>query len=182
MAKFTGVNTCFYKVDYQSNASIKNALSNAFSMEMLYMSNSTNNNNPFSAMEGGGTGFEQQNGGQIQFWIRLGSAYVTVNTGQIITPGAYYHVVAVYDKAAGKVLVYVNGSKAVETVVSGNFAFPSNVGAHWFGIGGDAQSSGGGLITGLPLNGEVGIARIYGKALSRDEVYLLYNDRLQNEE
>ena len=149
---------------------MKNAFSNAFSWEVYYMNSSTGGN-PMSSQESGGVGFEQ-NGSTLQLWIHIGGSYKTINT-ITINSGQYYHIVATYDKTAGKVKIYADGSIVNETAVSGNFGFPAT-GAQWIGIGADANASGGQF----PLGGEVAIARMYGKVLSRDEVALLYADRI----
>ena len=53
----------------------------------------------------------------------------------------------------------------------GTMAFPGNENAHWIAIGGDAST---GNFAQYSLQGTVSRARIYAKALSRDEARLLY--------
>jgi predicted phosphodiesterase len=175
-AKFSGSSAYFYKVDYKNNQTIKNAFSNEYSMEVMYMTNSTNNSCPFSATETGGTGIEQADS-RIKFWIRLGSAYTTVSSLATITPGKYYHIVCTYSKAKGKVYIYVNGERSASLNVSGDFAFPSDTNTHWICIGGDVYGASG---ASDPLNGEIMTARIYDKAITRDEAYVLYQKEIEN--
>ena len=175
-AKFTDSRDCYYKIDYQNNQKIKDAFSNAFSLELYYRCDNTGKTvAPLSTQESGGAGFEQTSGNVLQFWIHLGGSYKTINTPLIITAGKYYHLVATYDKAAGKVEIYADGTKIIEQNVSGNFGFPPSA-AQWIGIGGDAHTS---AQAQSPLRGEIAIVRMYDKAVSRDEVALLYIDRIK---
>ena len=93
--------------------------------------------------------------------------------------GEYYHVVAVYDKDAAKVRMFVNGAPAGEMAASGAFGFPSATAAQWFAIGGDASKS---TTAQYALDGEVCVARMYDHALSRDEAYRLYEKAEQSKQ
>jgi hypothetical protein len=171
-AKFTGNNNCYYKVDYQNNQTIKNAFTNGFTFEMLYKVNNTSSTmSPVSAQESGGAGIEQSSA--IEFWVHLGGNYKTLKATTAPVAGKYCHLTAVYDKDAGKLKMYVAGNPAGEMNVSGDFAFPSNANAQWIGIGGDAFAS---TTTQSPLNGEIVVARMYNKAVTRDEVYWMYKE------
>lgn len=172
VAKFPGSSSCFYKFDYKNNNNVKNAFSNGFTFETLYMTNTTGNVCPMSAQESGGAGIEQASGGQIQFYVRIGGSYQIIKGSVNVETGKYYHVLASYDKASGKARLYVNGSSAGELSVSGNFGFPSES-AQWIAIGGDAS---GGANAQYSLNGEVVLARMYNTAVTRDEVYWLYEE------
>ncbi len=173
VAKFIGSNTSFYKVDYKNNQTIKSAFSNGFTFETLYKTNNTGNVAPMSAQEGGGAGIEQASGGQLQFYVNIGGSYKIVKSSVTVKAGQFYHVVAIYDKSGGKILMYVDGNLAGEEAVSGSFTFPGIDAAHWIGIGGDANPSGNAQFS---LNGEVAVARMYNKAVTRDEVFWMYND------
>ncbi len=172
-ATFAGNGQSFYRVDYAQSTSIKNAFSNGFSFELLYKTNNTNNVCPLSAQESGGAGIEQANGGLIQFYCHVGGGYKVLKSSVTAKTGTYYHVVATYDKAAERICIYINGRPAGEMAAKGDFAFPSDVSARWIGIGGDAH---GGNTAQFSLNGDIVVARMYGKAVSRDEAYLLYHD------
>ena len=93
--------------------------------------------------------------------------------------GEYYNVVAVYDKDAAKVRMFVNGAPAGEMAASGAFGFPSATAAQWFAIGGDASKS---TTAQYALDGEVCVARMYDHALSRDEAYRLYEKAEQSKQ
>lgn len=172
-ASFAGSNSSFYRVDYAEDEAIKNAFSNGFTFEVFYKTNNTSNVCPMSAQESGGAGIEQASGGQIQFYCHVGGSYKTLKSSVTVETGKFYHVVAVYDKAAAKTRIYVNGSPAGEMNASGNFGFPSKTDAHWIAIGGDANPSGNAQFA---LNGDVMVARMYGKAVDRDEVYWMYKE------
>lgn len=179
-ASFAGSNTSFYRVDYANDAEIKNAFSNGFSFELLYKTNNTSNVCPLSGQESGGAGIEQASGGLIQFYCHVGGGYKVLKSSVTAEAGKFYHVVAVYDKAAAKTRIYVNGSPAGEMDASGSFGFPGKTDAQWIGIGGDANPSGNAQFA---LNGDVMVARMYGKAVDRDEVYWMYKelkDRKEN--
>lgn len=172
-AKFPGSTSSFYRINYTSDSDIGNALKNGFTFEVLYKTNNTNNVCPMSAQESGGAGIEQASGGQIQFWAHINGGYQKVLGSVSAVSGSYYHVIAIYNKTAGKIALYVNGALAGETSVSGNLALPSNTAAHWICVGGDAST---GANSQYALNGEVIVARMYGKAVSRDEVYWMNKD------
>ena len=128
---------------------------------------------PLSAQENGGTGIEQASGGLITFFAHIGGGYKELKSAASVTPGKFYHVVAVYDKAAGETRIYVNGSPSGVRQVKGDFGFPGNEKAQWIGIGGDANGNG---YAQFPLDGEVMVARMYNKPVSRDEVYWMYKE------
>lgn len=174
-AAFDGSSYNFYKINYLNDADIKNAFANGFSMEVMYKTNNTNDICPLSGQESGGAGIEQATGGQLQFYCRLGGGYKTLNSSVTVETGKWYHVIATYDKQAGKLRMFVNGSPAGELEVSGDFGFPVEA-AQWIAVGGDAST---GDYAQYRLNGEVCVARMYGKAVSRDEAYLIYQDILK---
>ena len=175
-AQFNGSGKCYYKIDYSQNEKLKKAFQNGYTLELLYKPNSTGNMCPFSAQESGGTGIEQASGGGISFFAHIGGGYKEVKSAMTATPGKYYHVVAVYDKNAEKTRIYVNGSPAGERNAEGSFKFPNDIKAQWIGIGGDANGKGTAQFS---LNGEVMIARIYSKPVSRDEVYWMHREATQ---
>ena len=171
-AKFTGNSSCFYKVDYKNNAKIKEAFSNGFTFETVYMTNNTGNVCPMSAQESGGAGIEQASGGQLQFFVRIAGSWVTIKSSVTVKTGKYYHVVASYDKSKKKTYIYVDGVPAGELDAIGDFSFPVEA-AQWIAIGGDAST---GTTSQFSLNGEVVVSRMYNKAVTRDEVYWMHKD------
>lgn len=172
-AAFSGSAGCFYRVDYADDEAIRSAFSDGFSYELLYRPGNTANACPLSAQESGGAGIEQASGGQIQFYCHVGGGYKVLKSGVTAEPGRYYHVVAVYDRGAARTRLYVNGIPAGEMAAEGDFGFPADTAARWIGIGGDCNGSGNAQFA---LKGEVAVARMYGKALTRDEVFLLHQD------
>lgn len=172
-ARFNGSSNEFYRVDYANDDAIKNALTNGFSLEVLYSTNNTNNVCPLSAQEGGGAGIEQASGGQLQFYCHVGGGYKVLKSNVTVETGKFYHVVVTYDSEEAKTRMYVDGNFAGELDAEGSFGFPSDAAAHWFGIGGDANPRGTAQFS---LNGEIAIARMYSHAVDRDEVYWLYKD------
>ncbi|MDR1335288.1 MAG: metallophosphoesterase [Tannerella sp.] len=172
-ASFTIDKTSYFKMDYQNNQVVKDAFVNAFSFETLYMANSTSATlAPLSAQHTGGAGIAARSG-VIEFWIYLNGAYVTVGSGLTMELGRYYHVVTTYDKNTEKAIIYVDGNKVGELPAVGSFGFPALTNAQWIGIGADASTSAN---ADFSLNGDVVIARMYGKALSHDEVSALYKN------
>ncbi len=170
-AHFNGSSDEFYRVDYADDAAIKNALTNGFSLEVLYSTNNTNNVCPLSAQEGGGAGIEQASGGQLQFYCHVGGGYKVLKSNVAVETGKFYHVVVTYDRKEAKTRMYVDGNFAGELEAEGSFGFPSDSAAHWFGIGGDAHPRGTAQFS---LNGDIAIARMYSHAVDRDEVYWLH--------
>lgn len=172
-ASFAGSSSSFYRINYNNNEKIKNAMKNGFSLEVSYKPSNTDNVCPLSAQEGGGCGIEQASGGLIQFYCYVGGGYKVLKSSVTAEAGKAYHVVAIYDKAAEKTRMYINGSPAGEMDAKGDFGFPSNTDAQWFGIGGDAHQ---GTSCQYALEGEISVARMYTGVLTRDEAYLLYED------
>lgn len=170
-ASFPGSGSCFYRVDYARDEAIKNAFTNGFTFETFYRPDEVSGC-PMSAQEGGGAGLEHS-GSTLLFYCYVGGGYKTVSSSMAIEAGKYYHVVATYDKQEGKLRMYVNGCPVGETEVSGAFGFPGSTSAQWIAIGGDAN---GGENAQFPLDGDVMVARMYGKAVDRDEVYWMYKD------
>ncbi|MDL2223971.1 metallophosphoesterase [Bacteroidales bacterium OttesenSCG-928-M06] len=172
-AKFKGIKTSFYKVDYANNQSIKDAIEKGFALETVYMTNDLKNTAPLSGKEWEGLGIEQEVGGQIEFWAYLDDKYKKAKSSVFVEPGKYYHVVAMYDSNSAKMSIYVNGKKAGETEAPGHLLIPKQLDSRWFCIGGDTHPTG---IIQHSLDGEVVIARMYSRTLSDDEVFLLYKN------
>lgn len=170
---FCGNTQCFYRINYNDNENIKNALKNGFSLETYYMPSTSGNVCPLSAQQNGGCGIEQASSGEILFYCYVGGGYKTVKSGVKARPHQFYHVVAIYDKEAQKVRLFVDGKKAGELDAKGDFGFPDSESAHWFGIGGDAYISN---YAQYSLEGYVPIARMYSHIITADEADALYNE------
>jgi hypothetical protein len=174
-AQFTLNTSTYYRIDYAENTDIKNAFTTAYSLEAFFMNNdnATVTRTPLSSETTNGTGIEIVSR-QIMLYVRIGSAWVTVASGVYMEANTYYHAVGTYSKATGKIAIYVNGEKKDEKDVVGNFTLPV-VANQWICIGGDPTTAATNICR-WPLNGEVSIARMYGKALSAKEISLLYKD------
>lgn len=108
----------YYKVDYQNNDEMKEALVNGFSMELFYRPSSVSGTyGPFCSTENGGVGLEQSGDG-ISFWCYIGG-YKSVECSGVLAKDQWSHVVAVYDKDNGKITLYVNGKPGASEDVSG---------------------------------------------------------------
>ena len=82
-------------------------------------------------------------------------------------------MVAVYDKDKAQTRIYIDGEPAGEMAAEGSYDFPPKKEAWWIAVGGDAHTSENAQYN---LSGDVVIARMYGKALNRDEAFLLFKD------
>ena len=177
--------TGYYKVDFENNEAIRSALADGHTLEMLVMGEYEGaiqdvEAKPFSAMQGGGTGFlickTNTSGRQNEFTFlpnvteTTSSTWRWTNSGIVPQPKTYYHVVGVWNKEESKAYIYVNGELCNTVDAPGEFRF-ANAGCNWFCIGGDADPSGGGQ----GWTGDVAIARAYDKALSQEEAIALWN-------
>ncbi|MDR2423595.1 MAG: LamG domain-containing protein [Prevotellaceae bacterium] len=123
-----------------------------------------------------------------------GQATKQVYAGAPTTVGRFYHIVGAYSFVSKKMTLYVDGVKAGETVLScGNNirtaapTKPEEALAQFLVIGGSPRAcdpfNNGGVKINTPANnaaeqlfdGEIAIARVYGKTLTQEEVTVLYN-------
>jgi hypothetical protein len=124
-----------------------------------------------------------------------GSICQAVDETQFVEYGKYYHAIATYkyDEAIkqGTLILYVNGVRVADTKTQVNWnikmAAPNHTDAlaQWFAIGGDSRKSD--IVKGNHFNdnyenwservwtGEIVVARIYGHALTQDEVTAVTN-------
>lgn len=175
MPHFQGSSQCYYRVNYAGNAAMKEAFQKAFTLETVYSPDNLSNMCVMSGQENGFAGIEQASGGQICFFAFVGGGYKVLKSNITAEVGETYHVVAVYDGAENVTRIFINGKPAGEMEAQGTLSFPGDEDAHWIAVGGDASP---GNYAQYSLEGTISRARIYGKALSRDEAYLLY---LENE-
>jgi len=180
----TKLDTGYYVVEYDDNAAFKSKFEDGYTMELLfrrYDDPLKRQVKPFAATQAGGA--------SICFWADDSNQIVMetgLDTGNNkntwkqcktkVTPqkDVYYHVVAVWDKAAGMQSVYVDGELKATNAAAGDFYhmfITAGVGKRWFGIGADPSDKNQGEIT---FKGEVVIARIYGDPLSADQAYALW--------
>ena len=176
--------TGYYKVNYEENEAVRSALADGHTLEMLVMANYEGaiedvEAKPFSAMQGGGTGFlickTTTEGRQNEFTFLPNvtesdkSTWRWVNSGKVPEAQKFYHVVGVWNKEEATASIYVNGILCKTVDAPGNFRF-AQTGCNWFCIGGDADPNGGGQA----WNGDVVIARAYDKPLVATEVIALW--------
>ena len=177
--------TGYYKVDFESNEAIRSALADGHTLEMVVMGDYEGaiedvEAKPFSAMQGGGTGFlickTNADGRQNEFTFLPNvtttgnSTWRWTNSGVVPQAKTYYHVIGVWNKEESRAYIYVNGELRNTVDASGDFRF-ANAGCNWFCIGGDADPNGGGQ----GWTGDVAIARAYDKALTPEEAVALWN-------
>lgn len=174
-ASFSGDDYCYYGIDYQNNQKVKDAFINGFAFEVVYSTNNTANVCPMSSQQSGGCGIEQGSDGLIQFYLNLSTGRILLKSNVKAIPGRYYHVVATYDKKLHMVDLYIDGKLRATANTTGDFVFSESQTAQWIGIGGDSSPAGIDDYAQYPLNGNIMLARMYGKYLTRDEVYLLHS-------
>lgn len=170
----------YYRIDYTSNTSFRNALSDGHTMEVVFRMDVAPNGKeikPFSSMQSGGTGFlitDSSKGMDITFLPNVSadgkSSWKWAQSGIVPEVGRYYHVIGVWDKQEGVASIYVDGVKRGEAPAQGELNFPSS-GNTWFCIGGDPSGS----AAEAGFNGDVVLARIYDSPLTADQVDILYS-------
>ena len=174
----------YYKIDYSSGRTIKDALSDGHTLEVQFMLSEQNNAEGevkmFSSMQDGGTGFllsSLSKGRDITFLPNVSkdgaSNWCWAQSGVVPEVGKYYHVVGVWDKTAGKARVYINGELKKEVDAEGEFVFPSQRTAQWFCIGGDSST---GDYAESAWNGDVVVARIYDAVLRDSDIQSLWQN------
>ena len=173
----------FYKVEYNDNAAFKSKLEDGYAMEVLlrrYDDPQKLQIKPFASSEGGGVSicFWADDSNQIVMETGTknatgGNVWKTAKSGVTPLKDVYYHIVAVWDKAAGTQKIYVDGElKATNNSAGGEFRhMNTNVDKRWFGIGADPNPNDKGQIS---FNGEVAIARIYDDPINADQVHALW--------
>ena len=183
-----GTCTGYYRVDFESNDSIRTALANGHTLEVLCMANYEGDipnveAKPFSAMQSGGTGFlistisgARQN--ELTFLPNVtttgSSTWQWVTSGIVPQAQVFYHVVGVWDPIKAESYIYVNGELKNTLSSPGEFRFASS-GCNWFAIGGDPASTTSAHASWV---GDVAIARAYDKPLNKEEVAALWEKLL----
>ena len=162
----------FYKFEYNSNRFVTDGLADGHSMEVVFMLaeelGSVGEVKMFSSMEAGGTGFlitDESRGRQITFLPNTtdagGKAWRWCTSGKVPEIGRYYHVLGVWDKAAGEARVYIDGELCNTVPAEGDFNLPSTAASRWFCVGGDPSNS----YCQSAWNGDVVLARVYDAVL-----------------
>ncbi len=161
----------YYRAEYVSKRNFKSALQDGHSMEVVFMLDGELPNarevKMFSSHQSGGTGFLITNGSknqEITFLPHVGGNYIWAQSGIRPERGRYYHVVGVWDKAAGKARIYVDGVMKKEVSAVGDLKMVADK-YMWFGIGADAGDKGD-----TAWKGDVVLARVYDEALTDEQV------------
>lgn len=174
--------TGYYVIEYNDNETFKSKLEDGYTMELLmrrYDDPKKMQIKPFAATQGGGASicFWADDANQIVMETGTDNAgknaWKTAKTGVTPLKDVYYHVIAVWDQAAGTQKVYIDGElKATNNSAAGKFFHMTPAaGKRWFGIGADPGPNNLGEIT---FKGEVVIARIYDDPINADQVYALW--------
>ena len=113
----------FYKVEYNDNAAFKSKLEDGYAMEVLlrrYDDPKKLQIKPFASSEGGGVSicFWADDSNQIVMETGTknatgGNVWKTAKSGVTPLKDVYYHIVAVWDKAAGTQKIYVDGESII---------------------------------------------------------------------
>lgn len=178
-----GTPTGYYKINYENNATFKQALEDGHTLECLVMpvfsALGSTEVKPFASHQAGGTGFlvctPSSGGGTNQFTFLPNTtdgskAWRWALSGVTPVSNTYYHLVGVWDKQAGKARIYINGQLKNEVSAGGTFNFASS-GSQWFAVGCDAAPS-----TGTNAwAGDIVTARVYDQALTQEGVDSLWD-------
>lgn len=174
----SGITSGFYRIEYTD--AIMSALDDGYTMEALIKPGKAPNGSEikaFSATTQGGMAIMIANtsrGKGLEFIQHNGSAWCFASTDIVPDPDVYYHVVGVWDKAAGKIHCYVNGELKKSVDCNGiKHMVVGTTRTRAFCIGGNTQSNT--QLNGA-WNGDVAIARIYDDPLTADEIKELYEN------
>lgn len=103
----------------------------------------------------------------MQFWVSVNSSYK--HPGAAVSANVPLHVVGTFDGET--VRVYINGELKASESAAGEITFPADASTRYLCIGGDSGANGA---TEAPMAGKLVTANVYGRALSAEEVALLY--------
>lgn len=179
---YGGSGTNAYGIEYEDNSEMKEKIMTGHTMETICMVTYDGETvpdkeaKPFSSMEGGGTGFLITGNSRNNVMTFLpnvstsgGSTWRWTTSGIRLEKGRFYHLIGVYDPDSQKSRIYVDGQLCNEIDAPGIFRFASS-GCQWFCIGGDPGPN---KSIGNSWRGAVAMARVYGKALTDEEVKLV---------
>ena len=173
----------YYRVDYASDQTFKDKLSDGHTLEAIYAANYDEDvfpnveAKPFASHQAGGTGLmvcRVANGkdgkNELTFLPNTtDGGWRWATSGVYPEKMVYYHVVGVYNKDEQKAYVYVNGELKNTVDAKGDFKFAPDA-AQWFAIGADSNSGG----PGNAWKGDVTATRIYDAPLTAEQVATLF--------
>ena len=165
----TSVGSGYHRISYYGDTSLRNALQESFSIELLFSCDALPGKrcSVFSSLQEGGFGVGLGKDSKIQFRLCTPSEQV-LDSGLLPEPGYLYHVVAVYDRENLKAALYVDGECVATRDLDAPMALPTAETGSWICCGGDCSSSKN--YAEETWKGAVALARIYGKVLSKAEV------------
>ncbi|WP_455684229.1 LamG-like jellyroll fold domain-containing protein [Thomasclavelia sp.] len=127
----------------------------------------------FSNQQAGGIGIGLNNG-QLTFFAHVGGNYQQPVTS--IKAGQWYHIVGVVEGKAVK--LYVNGKLQSEIIApAAGIKYPSSSSAWNMVLGGDSDANQGGQFF---VNADLSFARIYGLALSDENIFNLNEETFKD--
>ncbi|EOO21307.1 MULTISPECIES: LamG-like jellyroll fold domain-containing protein [Bacillus] len=147
------------------SAAQKEKVANSFTLETVFSMNEIRGQGILQNTESGGIGFESTGNGYVELWAHIGGSYKRV--GVQLAANKTYHLTGTYN--GSEVAIYVDGKKVNSQPASGKVYHPNVP----FTLGADPDSNGNG---GIPLNGQIALAKLYSKALSSSEVLAAYNE------
>ncbi|MGI2747703.1 LamG-like jellyroll fold domain-containing protein [Bacillus cytotoxicus] len=147
------------------SAAQKEQVTKAFTLEAVFSMNEIRGQGILQNTESGGIGFESTKNGYVELWAHIGGNYKRV--GVQLEANQTYHIAGTYN--GNEVAIYVDGKKVNSIPATGNVSHPNVP----FAIGADPSSNGNG---GIPLHGQVALAKLYSKALNASEVAAAYRE------
>ncbi|WP_128855715.1 LamG-like jellyroll fold domain-containing protein [Bacillus sp. CDB3] len=147
------------------SATQKEKVANSFTLETVFSMNEIRGQGILQNTESGGIGFESTGDGNVELWAHIGGSYKRVGTK--LEANKTYHLTGTYN--GSEVAIYVDGKKVNSQPAQGKVYHPNVP----FALGADPDSNGNG---GIPLNGQIALAKLYSKALSSSEVLAAYNE------
>ncbi|RWS40333.1 acid phosphatase [Bacillus mycoides] len=147
------------------SAAQKEKVANSFTLETVFSMNEIRGQGILQNTESGGIGFESTGNGYVELWAHIGGSYKRV--GVQLEANKTYHLTGTYN--GSEVAIYVDGKKVNSQPAQGKVYHPNVP----FALGADPDSNGNG---GIPLNGQIALAKLYSKALSSSEVLAAYNE------
>ncbi len=168
----------FFKIDYSNNDAFKAALTDGYTIETIFKLRGgiAGTIKPFCATQSGGFGIEMSSDGQIKHIANTvvdGTAgYRYGNSTAYAKQDQYYHVIGVYDPAATRISVYVNGVNKAEGTAEGTLNFPAAAVSQWLGLGADPNGSTNSGES--AANFEIVTARIYNEPILEEAAKTMY--------
>jgi hypothetical protein len=170
----TNADSYFYLI-YSVYETFREKMKDGFTYECLVKIDPTITHEQkfFGGLQDGGgcLGFS---GGKFFASFFINGAYRVARCTSAINANQYYHVVGVWDKPNGKVLVYLNGVlEGTATNAFGEFRFPQ-ASDYTLAIGADQAGSATSYENNTAFVGRFVIGRVYDKILTANEISKLY--------